>query len=139
MSTGTYTYSQVVTPVTGAILFTDAASSPGTGMRMQSGDIEDVWLKVGDVLRSAPLPSRALSAGVPAAWSRPSEQPQLRRVSGGLVVTQDEYDTRFAGLPLEDYQRRMAPAVFEAYVRFVGLVPGDPRFDVVEAATQVED
>jgi hypothetical protein len=28
----------------------------------------------------------------------------------------------------------MPPAVYEAYIRFVGLVPGDSRLDVVEAA-----
>jgi hypothetical protein len=121
-----------------AILFDDLPSSPASGMRLHAGDLADVWAKVGDVLRSSGLRTRVHGADTIASTNPPAI-PALCRVSEGLLVTEQEYHVRFSGLPLDDYRRRMPPAVFEAYVRFVGLVPGDPRFDVVEAAAQIED
>lgn len=81
---------------------------------------------------------RPLGRKTSSAASEVPKVEKLRYVMPGLVMTQREFQIRFGSIPLDDYRERMAPAVFEAYVRFIGLVPGDPRFDVVEATADLD-
>ena len=57
-------------------------------------------------------------------------------VAPGMVVGRAEYDLRFAGLDIDRLRRSMAPALFEAFVRHIGVIPGHPNLDI-NAVTDV--
>lgn len=82
-----------------------------------------------------------LGVGVytPAAVKDPSPEVRLRLVAPGLLLTEDEYQVRFGSLPIEQYRDKMSPKAFAAYIRFVGIVKGGPKLDMVRLSDVVED
>jgi len=56
-----------------------------------------------------------------------------------MLIPNEEFAIRFAGLPLDEYRMKMTPAAFENFVRFVGLIPGSERLDMVRATQESED
>lgn len=62
-------------------------------------------------------------------------QPAIQPISGvfiapGIVVTAAEYQERYGGLDLESLRQRMTPAVYKAFVRYIGAIPGRKDLDV---------
>lgn len=106
-----------------------------------------------DVLGSIPayvMPSVAdgesymwdqIDSVVKASVSRADQKTQpvsaatYRDVARGVRVSDEEYQTRFAGIDLEGFRSRMSPQTFQAFVRFMGILPGDSRVNVVDIAT----
>jgi len=129
MSAGSFPYGQAL--ATAALVVTVAPAGPAHAQILNVGTDRTAWHQVGDWLRSSGL---GLTVLPPEKLSARPVREHLTRVSQSLLVGELEFAARFAGLPLDDYRRRMPPAVYEAYIRFVGLVPGDSRLDVVEAA-----
>jgi hypothetical protein len=70
----------------------------------------------------------------PPARARPS----VIVVAPGIAVRSDEYEERYAGIDLEGLRGRMTPAMFKAFVRHLGSIPGRPDLDVDEIATTPE-
>lgn len=62
-----------------------------------------------------------------------------KSVAPGIVLSSAEYERRFAGLDLNALRASMAPAVFEAFVRHVGMIDGNDTIDIVEAARVPDD
>jgi hypothetical protein len=62
----------------------------------------------------------------------------LRRTWGAVVVAQgilvraDEFEERYGGIDLQGLKARMTPAIFKAFVRHIGSIPGRPDLDVDE-------
>ena len=67
--------------------------------------------------------------------TRPLRAQTYRDVARGVRVSDEEYQTRFAGVDLEGFRSRMSPQTFQAFVRFMGILPGDSRVNVVDIAT----
>ena len=61
--------------------------------------------------------------------------PSWASVAPGVIVRASEYEERYGGLDLQGLRKRMAPAVFKAFVRHIGTVPGRPDLDVDEIST----
>lgn len=53
-------------------------------------------------------------------------------VARGLLLSEDENEQRFGGLPIETFRSRMPPELFEVFARFAGLIPSNSNLDVVE-------
>jgi len=51
-------------------------------------------------------------------------------IAPGIMVRAEEYEERYGGIDLDGLKRRMTPAVFNAFVRHVGVIPGRPDLDV---------
>lgn len=134
MSAGTFPYGQAL--ATAALLVTVSPTGPAATQVLDLGSRQTAWQQVGALLRPS---GPGVTVQSPQKFVEPPALERLIRLSQSLAVSDLEFNTRFAGLPLDDYRRRMPPAIFDAYVRFIGLVPGDPRLDVVEAADLAED
>ena len=67
--------------------------------------------------------------------TRPVSPQTYRDVARGVRVSHEEYQARFAGIDLEEYRSRMSPQTFQAFVRFMGILPGDSRVNVVDIST----
>ena len=70
--------------------------------------------------------------------TRPVSAQIYHDVARGVRVSEEEYRTRFAGIDLDAFKNRMTPQTFQAFVRFMGILPGDPRVNVVDIATTPE-
>ena len=57
---------------------------------------------------------------------------EWRNVAPGIIVSASEYEARYGHLDLTDLQRRMTPAVFNAFVRTIGSIASSSNFDVNE-------
>lgn len=53
-------------------------------------------------------------------------------VAPGIMVRADEFEERYGGIDLEGLKARMTPAIFKAFVRHIGSIPGRPDLDVDE-------
>jgi hypothetical protein len=51
-------------------------------------------------------------------------------VAPGILVRGDEFEERYGGIDLEGLRGRMTPALFKAFVRHIGSIPGRPDLDV---------
>jgi hypothetical protein len=114
-----------------ALVFGEAAD---VGLDVNIASISggsDVWQQVEELLRGRPAAPRFAPSLVRAPLP---DNRALHVVAPGVAVSSPEFDERFADLPLDDYRSRMSPAVFEAFVRYVGIVPGSPDFDPVGSA-----
>ena len=67
--------------------------------------------------------------------TRPVSTQTYHEVARGVRVSDDEFQSRFAGIDLEAFRKRMSPQTFQAFVRFMGILPGDSRLNVVDIAT----
>jgi hypothetical protein len=100
-----------------------------------------VWRQVDELLkglgasqaRSAPLPDKRIRIGTSA------HDVQWRQVATGVIVSTEEYEQRFRGLTLDAFRKAMSPELFEAYVRFVGVIPGRRHLDIVDIAALPDD
>ena len=92
----------------------------------------DVWAQVQRLLNPSPWRADMPPQGVEA----PTEEPvqEWHALSEGVLLPEREYLARFGDLPLNEFKRAMRPEVFDAYVRFVGLIEGSAELDLVEAA-----
>src|SRR4051794_17667542 len=50
-------------------------------------------------------------------------------IAPGFAVPEDEAASRFGSLDLDDYRTRMAPGVYETFIRFLGAVPNRANVD----------
>ena len=62
----------------------------------------------------------------------------LVTVAPGIAVSAVEYQDRFGDVDLELYRSRMSPEAFKVFVRYMGLIPGDPNLDVTQIASMPE-
>jgi len=53
-------------------------------------------------------------------------------VAPGILVRADEFEERYGGIDLQGLRSRMTPALFKAFVRHIGSIPGRPDLDVDE-------
>jgi len=53
-------------------------------------------------------------------------------VAPGILVRAHEFEERYGGIDLGALRSRMTPAIFKAFVRHIGSVPGRPDLDVDE-------
>ena len=56
-------------------------------------------------------------------------------VAPGIVVSSDEYERRFQGIDLDTARKRMSHEVFKVFVRYLGIIPGDPRLNISEISS----
>ena len=70
---------------------------------------------------------------------RPPSKDLWRIVAPGVIVRAAEYQARYSSLNLPDFQRRMRPEVFRAFVRHIGLIEGPQNVDVNELAEGQDD
>jgi hypothetical protein len=56
-------------------------------------------------------------------------------VAPGIVMSPDEYQERFQDIDLEQVRKRMNPEIFRAFVRYMGLIPGDPRVNIAQISS----
>jgi hypothetical protein len=56
-------------------------------------------------------------------------------VAPGIVMSSDEYQERFQDIDLEQVRKRMNPEIFKAFVRYMGLIPGDPRVNIAQISS----
>lgn len=56
-------------------------------------------------------------------------------VAPGIVMSSDEYQERFQDIDLEQVRKRMDPEIFRAFVRYMGLIPGDPRVNIAKISS----
>ncbi len=77
---------------------------------------------------------RMAQAGVAAKDTSTQKEPWVR-VAPDYYVRKSEYQRRFGEIDLDYYRQRMSPALFLAYVRHMGVVPGFPGLDVTELTT----
>jgi len=71
-------------------------------------------------------------------------QPAIQPISGvvvapGIMVSAAEYQERYGGIDLEGLRQRMNPAVYKAFVRFIGSIPGREDLDVTIISDIPED
>ena len=64
----------------------------------------------------------------------PRDEPWVK-VAPDFYVKKSECQRRFGEIDLDYYRQRMSPALFLAYVRHMGVVPGFPGLDVTELTT----
>jgi hypothetical protein len=107
------------------------------GLKQSSNQSPSIWRQVDELLRS--LGASDPKAQPTAAPTLSRSQSAQRLVAPGIAVSEQEYKARFGGLPLEDYRRVMSPEVFEAYIRFLGIIPGNPDIDIVDLASPPND
>lgn len=112
--------------------------APYVSVAIQRQGMERVWQQVNGLLieslgRSGfPQPDEVIEdrRPAPANWVT---------VAPGIMVRADEYEERYGGIDLEGLRRRMTPALFAAFVRHIGTVPGTPDLDVDEMTAIPED
>jgi hypothetical protein len=92
----------------------------------------DVWQQFNDVIRVGlersgfRQPEESVEEREPLATTRV----RAVLVAPGIMVRADEFEERYGGIDLEGLKGRMTPAVFKAFVRHIGSVPGRPDLDV---------
>ena len=94
----------------------------------------DAWQQFNDVIRKGlersgfRQPEESVEEREPLATTR------LRAVlvAPGIMVRPDEFEERYGGIDLQGLKARMTPAVFKAFVRHIGSIPGRPDLDVDE-------
>ena len=59
-------------------------------------------------------------------------------VAPGIAMSAVEYRERFGDIDLEQFRSRMSPEAFKVFVRYMGLIPGDPNLDVTQIAYMAE-
>ena len=105
--------------------------APYVSVDIQRRGMERVWQQINGILietleRSGFRPPNEVieqTKPPPATWVT---------VAPGIIVRTDEYEERFGGIDLEELKGRMTPALFEAFVRHIGSIPGRPDLDVDE-------
>ena len=103
------------------------------GVRAESPDrFPDLWQQFDDAIRGG-----LERSGFP----QPEEfkpEPERRGwlgavvVAPGIMVRADEFEERYGGIDLQGLKARMTPALFKAFVRHIGSIPGRPDLDVDE-------
>ena len=96
-----------------------------------------IWQQVQDVLR-ATLWSTGLAEPYPSArQERTLSEIAFKRVTvaPGVLVSGHEYEERYGGFDVEQFKRQMSPELFKAFVRHIGVIPGDRDLDVNDLAT----
>lgn len=90
----------------------------------------DVRTELGTVLRNilAEAGYRQPTEPVKAIPDAPSDP--WRIIAPGVAVRASEYDVRYAHLDLEALRARLAPEVFRAFVRHIGIIRGPEDMDV---------
>ena len=103
------------------------------------GGTDLVWRQVNEILRSSSR-SFASQRSLEQTSTPTPEVPltKWRTVAPGVIVSRDEYEERYGCLDLERYRQAMSPDVFEAFVRFIGGIPGRPDVDIVEITSMPE-
>ena len=71
-------------------------------------------------------------------------QPVIQAISGvvvapGIMVSAAEYQERYGGIDLEALRKRMKPAVYRAFVRYIGSVRGGEDLDVTTISDIPDD
>jgi len=104
-------------------------------VRPQSPDrFSDLWQRFNDAIRGSLEQSGFRQPEVEVIEQR---EP-LRRTWGavvvapGILVRADEFEERYGGIDLQGLKARMTPAIFKAFVRHIGSIPGRPDLDVDE-------
>jgi hypothetical protein len=111
------------------------AARASIGVRPESEErLSDLSRRFTDALRGS-----LERSGFPQPEVEVIEQREpLRRTWGavvvapGILVRADEFEERYGGIDLQGLRARMAPAVFKAFVRHIGSIPGRPDLDVDE-------
>ena len=105
----------------------DPMSIPAHVMPSVAGGESYMWDQIHSVVRASVSRSDIETRHIGAQT--------YRDVARGVRVSDEEYQTRFAGIDLEGFRSRMSPQTFQAFVRFMGILPGDSRVNVVDIAT----
>lgn len=93
---------------------TSRGGTPGNLFAPKTLGTEDInWLE--GVLQSSALQDEPSKYEEPWVYVAPD-----------LYVTRSEYQRRFGDIDLDYYRQRMTPAIFLAFVRHLGAVPGSP-------------
>jgi hypothetical protein len=94
----------------------------------------DVWQQFNDVIRVGlersgfRQPEESVEEREPLATTRV----RAVLVAPGIMVRADEFEERYGGIDLQGLKARMTPAIFKAFVRHIGSIPGRPDLDVDE-------
>ena len=118
-----------------------AGGTPIELAQLQPGDTARLWRDVDAILRrslgehrlSDPL-SSLLDTG-----NEPLPQRGWRRVAPSIIVSNEEYERRFSGIDLELFRASMPPAVFDAFVRHLGVIDGSDQLDIVDLTLPPDD
>jgi hypothetical protein len=106
------------------------------GVRQAKREFPDVWQQVDSALRVGLANLGFPQTEVIDELALPARVlPAFIVVAPGIAVRADEYEERYAGIDLESLKSRMTPAVFKAFVRHLGSIPGRSDLDVGEIAT----
>ena len=106
------------------------------GVSQPSHEIPDAWQQFNNALRLGLASLGFPQTEVIDEFVRPiSARPATIVVAPGIAVRADEYEERYAGIDLQNLRGRMTPAMFKAFVRHLGSIPGRPDLDVDEIAT----
>ena len=82
-----------------------------------------VWRQIDYILRqSFETPSTQRSGQ--------SERIKYSQVAPGIIVKEDEYAQRYAGIDLDRLRQRMSPELFKVFVRHIGSIPGHPDLEI---------
>ena len=84
-----------------------------------------MWEQIHRVVRTS-------LANPPSESSQRLEEEKYMVVAQGVRVSRDDYQRRFEGIDLELFRSRMSPERFQAFVRFMGIVPGDSQLNIPE-------
>ena len=102
---------------------TSKSSTPGILFTPKNLDKDDTdWL-------------RGILDGGDVQEEEPRHEEPWVYVAPDFYVKKSEYQRRYGEIDLEFYRQRMSPALFTAFVRHMGVVPGSPGLDVVELTT----
>ena len=109
---------------------------PSITVRPESGERpSDLGRRFNDVLRGSLERSGFPQPGEPEEFK---PEPERRGwlgavvVAPGIMVRADEFEERYGGIDLQGLKARMTPAIFKAFVRHIGSIPGRPDLDVDE-------
>jgi hypothetical protein len=110
----------------------DLRPSPSIRVQPEQAGRSDIWRQFREALRHG-----AELAGFPQPDTvdvghrpPPNEWSTAITVAPGIIVRADDYEERYAGIDLQGLRARMTPEVFQAFVRYIGSVPGRGNLDV---------
>lgn len=105
---------------------------PSVSITLQPRRADDVWEQFSEAVKhgAAKLGFEQPDTDVREHQPMPRLAVDTVIVAPGVIVSASEYQERYGGIDLEALRRRMAPAVFKAFVRYIGSVRGREDLDV---------
>ena len=115
-------------------------TAPSVSIRLQPLRHDDVWKQFSEAVQhgAATLGFEQPDTDVREHQPTPRLVVDTVIVAPGVIVSASEYQERYGGIDLEALRRRMAPAVYKAFVRYIGSVRGREDLDV-DAISDIPD